>query len=49
MYFLGRRQLKGQEVLFVEGQNDGHMWAHGMAGTNSMFGTVRSCPTASSP
>jgi hypothetical protein len=39
MYFLGPPSLKGQEVIFVEGQNDGNMWAHGV-GFQKVFGTV---------
>jgi len=40
MYFLGPAELKGQEVIYVEGQNDGNMWAHGVGLKNTMFGTV---------
>ena len=40
MYFLGPAELKGQEVIYVEGQNDGNMWAHGVGIKNTMFGTV---------
>lgn len=38
MYFLSAP--KGQEVIFVEGQNDGNMLAHTTGIKNSMFGTV---------
>ena len=38
MYFLS--PPKGQEVIFVEGQNDGNMWAHTTGIKNSVFGTV---------
>lgn len=40
MNFVGPPALKGQEVIFVEGQNDGNMWAHGVGIKNTMFGTV---------
>ena len=30
MYFLGPPDLKGQEVIYVEGRNNGNMWAHGV-------------------
>ena len=40
MYFLGPADLKGQEVIYVEGQNNGNMWAHGVGIQNTMFGTV---------
>ena len=33
-------RLKGQEVIYVEGQNNGNMWAHGVGIKNTMFGTV---------
>jgi hypothetical protein len=38
MYFMS--SPKGQEVLFVEGQNDGNMYAHTVGIKNSVFGTV---------
>jgi hypothetical protein len=40
MYFLGPAELKGQEVIYVQGQNNGNMWAHGVGIKNTMFGTV---------
>ncbi len=40
MYFLGPASLKGQEVIYIEGQNNGNMWAHGVGIQNTMFGTV---------
>ena len=40
MYFLGPAALKGQEVLYVDGQNEGKMWAHTVGLQNTMFGTV---------
>jgi hypothetical protein len=39
MHFLGPPEMKGQEVIFVEGQNNGRMWAHGV-GIEAHFGTV---------
>ncbi len=40
LYFLSPANLRGQEVLYVEGQNDGKMWAHGTGVRKQMFGTV---------
>ena len=40
MYFLGPPAIKGQEVMFVDGQNDGRMWAHTVGIQNTVFGTV---------
>ncbi|MEN6407307.1 MAG: DUF1571 domain-containing protein [Thermoguttaceae bacterium] len=40
MYFLGPPAIKGQEVLYVEGQNDNNMWAHTVGVKNTLFGTV---------
>ena len=40
MYFLGPADLKGQEVIYCEGQNNGNMLAHGVGLKNTMFGTV---------
>ena len=40
MSFLGPPNLKGQEVLYVEGQNNGNIWAHGTGIRKTMFGTV---------
>jgi hypothetical protein len=45
MYFLGPADLKGQEVIFIEGRNNGNMWAHGVGIRNTMFGTVSLPPT----
>ncbi len=45
MYFVGPPEVKGREVLYVQGQNDGLMWAHEAPGLkNTMFGTVRIRP-----
>jgi len=43
MYFLGPEDLKGREVLYVQGQNDGKMWAHG-TGMEKAFGTLSLAP-----
>jgi len=40
MCFLGPSDLRGQEVIYVNGQNDGKMWAHGTGLKHTMFGTV---------
>jgi outer membrane lipoprotein-sorting protein len=40
MSFLGPQELRGREVIYVEGQNGGNMWAHGVGLENTMFGTV---------
>jgi hypothetical protein len=40
MYFLGPADLKGQEVIYVDGQNNGNMWAHGVGIKATMFRTV---------
>ena len=45
MNFLGPPDLKGQEVIYIEGQNNGNMWAHGVGIKNTMFGTVSLPPT----
>ncbi|NQT17721.1 MAG: DUF1571 domain-containing protein [Planctomycetes bacterium] len=44
MYFLKPEGLQGQEVMWIEGQNDGKMWAHS-TGLKSLFGTVSLNPT----
>lgn len=40
LYFLGPAALKGQEVIYVDGANNGKMWAHGTGIQETMFGTV---------
>lgn len=40
MYFLSPANLRGQQVLYVEGENDGKMWARGSGIRGQMFGTV---------
>ncbi|MEA1950854.1 MAG: DUF1571 domain-containing protein [Planctomycetota bacterium] len=44
MYFLGPANLKGQEVIYIEGANDGKMWAHA-TGLRGMIGMVQLKPT----
>ncbi len=44
LYFVGPAEVKGREVVFVEGQNDGLMWAHDTGIKNTMFGTVKLKP-----
>jgi hypothetical protein len=45
MNFLAPAGLKGQEVMFIEGKNEGKMWAHGV-GVQAVFGTVSLEPTS---
>ena len=45
LYFLKPDSLQGQEVMWIENQNDGKMWAHG-TGIKSIFGTVSLNPTS---
>ncbi len=40
MYFLAPANLRGQEVIYVEGENEGRMWARGSGIRGQMFGTV---------
>jgi Protein of unknown function (DUF1571) len=44
MYFLAPAKIKGQEVIYVEGTNDGLMYAHTVGIKDKMFGTVRIKP-----
>jgi len=39
LHFLSPANLREQEVIYVEGQNEGKMWARG-TGVRSVFGTV---------
>lgn len=39
VYFLGPPEMRGQEVIFVDGKNNGKMWAHG-TGLRARVGTV---------
>lgn len=40
MYFLGPPAAKGQEVIYVEGLNEGKMWAHTVGLRDKLVGTV---------
>nr|MCS5617681.1 DUF1571 domain-containing protein [Pirellulales bacterium] len=40
LYFLAPDDVKGQEVIYVEGRNDGNMLAHAGSGVRAMVGTV---------
>ena len=40
LYFLAPEAMKGQEVIFVDGHNDGNMLAHAGSGVRAMVGTV---------
>jgi len=44
MYFLGPEKLKGQEAIYVEGQNNGNLLGHGV-GIKKIAGTVPLQPT----
>ncbi len=44
MNFLAPASLKGQECLYIEGANNGKMWAHGTGIKEKMFGTVSLLP-----
>jgi outer membrane lipoprotein-sorting protein len=40
LLFLGPDSVKGQEVIYVDGQNDGNMLAHAGSGVRAMVGMV---------
>jgi hypothetical protein len=44
MKFLAPPKLKGQEVIFVEGANDGNIIAHAGSGIQALVGTVKIPP-----
>jgi hypothetical protein len=44
MYFLGPEKLRGQEAIYVEGQNNGNLLGHGV-GIRKIAGTVPLQPT----
>jgi len=46
LYFMAPDTVKGQEVLFVDGQNDGNMLAHAGSGVRAMVGTVSLKPSS---
>ena len=46
LYFLGPEAVKGQEVIWVDGRNDGNMFAHAGSGVRAMVGTVSLKPSS---
>ena len=40
LYFLAPESVKGQEVIYSDGKNDGNMLAHAGSGVRAMVGTV---------
>jgi len=46
LYFMAPDTVKGQEVLYVAGQNDGNMLAHAGSGVRAMVGTVSLKPSS---
>jgi len=42
--FLAPSAVKGQECMYIEGANNGKMWAHGNGMREKMFGTVSLLP-----
>ena len=46
MNFLKPSKLKGQEVIYIRGQNDGKIWAHTTGIKHKLFGTVSLAPTS---
>jgi len=40
LYFLAPDTVKGQEVIYVDGKNDGNMLAHAGSGVRALVGTV---------
>ncbi len=44
-YFHKPQSLQGQEAIWIEGENEGKMWAHG-TGLQKLFGTVSLSPTS---
>jgi len=40
LFFLGPDSVKGQEVIYVDGRNDGNMLAHAGSGVKALVGTV---------
>jgi len=40
LYFLGPPALKGREVIYVDGKNNGKMWAHTTGMQDTIVGTV---------
>lgn len=46
MHFLEPTSLRGQEAIWIEGRNDGKMWAHPPGLRNKIIGTVSLDPTS---
>ena len=46
LYFMAPDAVKGQEVIYVDGQNDGNMLAHAGSGVRAMVGTVSLKPSS---
>jgi len=44
-YFMAPASLKGQEAIYIDGKNNGEIWAHGTGVQKTMFGTVSLNPT----
>lgn len=40
LYFLSPAKIKGQEVIYIDGKNDGKMWAHTVGLRDKIVGTV---------
>jgi len=40
LYFLGPPNLRGQEVIYIDGKNNGNMWAHTTGVQDKLVGTV---------
>jgi hypothetical protein len=47
MYFLGPPKLRGREVVYIKGANDGKLWAHPTGVQKRLVGTVSLAPTGS--
>ncbi|MBN2474449.1 MAG: DUF1571 domain-containing protein [Pirellulales bacterium] len=40
LYFLGPPALKGREVIYIDGQNNGNLWAHTTGIQDKLVGTI---------
>jgi len=40
LYFLSPNNIRGQEVIFIDGKNNGNMWAHTIGVRDALVGTV---------
>lgn len=45
IYFMGPAAVKGREVIYVKGRNDGKMWAHSTGLQKTLLGTLSLLPT----